>query len=365
MLAAASLATLLLAAPALAAAGAAPVNLIIDTDMSTDCDDVAALCLAHALVDRGEAELLAVLHNTGLDTGVCAVSAINTYYGRPATPVGAYQGSFAAGERGQYADDLCSRFPAALHNKSEAPAALGVYRAALAAAPDGSVVIASIGFSTNLQALLLSGPDAHSPLGGAALVRRKVREAAWMGGGFPRTGAGTALPRGEWNFAHNGDPFVGASTNATLGAWPAAVPRTFAGFEVGVDVMTGAVLTNGSAAANPCRAAFIDLQGPATNRSSFDPLTVLYAVRGAGAFWTRGAAGHNAVGTDGLNVWEASGGGAQSGESYLVQAAPPDAVAAAIDALLLQPPRASLPPTPPPPSLANVPRIAVSRVRNT
>lgn len=43
----------------------APVRLIIDTDMSTDVDDVAALCMAHALADRGEVEIAAVVHNTG------------------------------------------------------------------------------------------------------------------------------------------------------------------------------------------------------------------------------------------------------------------------------------------------------------
>ena len=37
------------------------------------------------------------------------------------------------------------------------------------------MVIASIGFATNLLALLRSPPDATSPLDGQALVRAKVR----------------------------------------------------------------------------------------------------------------------------------------------------------------------------------------------
>ena len=65
-------------------------RLIIDTDMSSDCDDVGAVCIAHALMDRGEAELVAVVHNTGLDTGAGAIAAINQYYGRPMLPIGAY-----------------------------------------------------------------------------------------------------------------------------------------------------------------------------------------------------------------------------------------------------------------------------------
>ena len=50
------------------ASAAIPVKLIIDTDIGgggcKDVDDVAAICIANALVDNGEAELLAVVHNT-------------------------------------------------------------------------------------------------------------------------------------------------------------------------------------------------------------------------------------------------------------------------------------------------------------
>ena len=57
-------------------------GLIIDTDMSTDCDDVGAVCVANALADNGEVNLLAVVHNTGLPEGAGAISVLNTYYGR-------------------------------------------------------------------------------------------------------------------------------------------------------------------------------------------------------------------------------------------------------------------------------------------
>ena len=45
---------------------------------------------------------------------------------------------------------------------------------ALSKAPDGSVSIASIGFTTNLEDLLKSGPDDASPLTGPQLVAKKV-----------------------------------------------------------------------------------------------------------------------------------------------------------------------------------------------
>merc|ERR1719460_1715440 len=128
---------LLFASMVAAAAGTnkSPTQLIIDTDMSGDCDDVGAVCIAHALMMRGEAKLLAVAHNTGLDTGVGAISAIYTYYGQH-VPIGAYKGQFDMGLRGPYVDDLAKNFPNKITNASQAPDALKVYRRVLAAAPN-------------------------------------------------------------------------------------------------------------------------------------------------------------------------------------------------------------------------------------
>jgi hypothetical protein len=48
-----------------------------------------------------------------------------------------------------------------------------------------SVVIASIGLLTNLAALLQSPPDKYSQLNGHALVAKKVKRLAVMGGSYP------------------------------------------------------------------------------------------------------------------------------------------------------------------------------------
>ena len=45
-------------------------DLIIDTDMSIDVDDVGMLCAAHALVDLGEARILSVLHDSHAVYGI-------------------------------------------------------------------------------------------------------------------------------------------------------------------------------------------------------------------------------------------------------------------------------------------------------
>eukprot|EP00966_Prymnesium_polylepis_P170943 3951543-Prymnesium_polylepis.1 len=51
---------------------------------------------------------------------------------------------------------------------------------------DHSVVIAAIGFTTNIAALLRSPPDEISPLSGTELVSKKVRQVIWQGGLYDR-----------------------------------------------------------------------------------------------------------------------------------------------------------------------------------
>jgi len=71
-----------------------PSNLIIDTDMGYDVDDVGAVCIAHALQDAGEANILGIVHDTGFEKGIGAVSVLNTFYGHD-IQLGAYNGVFA------------------------------------------------------------------------------------------------------------------------------------------------------------------------------------------------------------------------------------------------------------------------------
>jgi hypothetical protein len=127
---------------------AAPVGLILDTDMSGDCDDAGTLALLHALADRGECELLATVVNRKDLTGASAAAtdAINTFYGRPDLPIGTdKQGPTALQRTSAYARALRDEFPNDIGPDDRAPDALDVYRRVLAAQPDGSVVICSVG----------------------------------------------------------------------------------------------------------------------------------------------------------------------------------------------------------------------------
>ena len=234
--------------------GAAGVPLLIDTDMSIDVDDVGALCAAHALADRCETRLLAMVHDTGLGAGAAALSLINEYYGRGDLPIGSYTGvvgdptlttepQWTSHGRGVYVDYLVERWPQGAATFGPQASAVRVMRDALGSAEDGSVVLASIGFATNIRQLLLSesGSGGDSLPSGVELVRAKVRHMVMMGG---RARPDWRRNPPEWNFAGCGrgcGPYAAlpAITNATLRAWPPSVPLSFIGFEAGVDVQTG------------------------------------------------------------------------------------------------------------------------------
>lgn len=163
----------------------AAVPIIIDTDMSFDVDDVGAVCMAHALHDLGEARLLAIGHSSGYPQGIGAASVLAHFYGHDDIPLGAYKGPFGLHVNrsegwvtGDYVPSLVKDWPSPVKHSDEVPDAVEVYRRALAAADDHSVVIVAIGFATNLAALLRSAVDDIVPLSGHDLVARKVRVGA-------------------------------------------------------------------------------------------------------------------------------------------------------------------------------------------
>ena len=227
--------------------------------MSFDVDDVGALCVAHALADRGEVELLATVHDAGVPQGIGGVSVLNRYYNRAALPLGAFKGRFGRTPggngwvHGPYLSSLLQRWPAVVQNSSEVHDAVAIYRRVLAAAADGSVVIACIGFPTNLALLLRSPADAHSYLGGMELVALKVRRVVYQGGHFPSRGAvGFNWACGAEFYDHSTlDDGCASATKFAINTMP--VEQYFS--DKGEHVYAGAPLAACQPDNNPCRAA--------------------------------------------------------------------------------------------------------------
>ncbi|CAA9561853.1 MAG: Inosine-uridine preferring nucleoside hydrolase [uncultured Truepera sp.] len=279
------------------------VPIIFDTDLGYDCDDAGALAVLHALADRGEANILATMTVVGDPHSAGALDVINTYYGRPDIPVGAYQGERWAdarpywyGSATDFLTPLVEGYPSSIKHKDSAPDAVQLYRKLLAAQPDNSVTVVAVGFSLNLANLLASAPDALSPLDGRALVGRKVKRLVYMGGMVQGT-------RPDFNLG-DGPYRNGSTARRVLAGWPTEI--VFAGAEIGRSIMTGSSL-QAHLPDNPVARAY-DLY-PGTNRGgerpSWDLTAVLYAVRGGGDFWRVVRDEHLTISADGTTRWQA------------------------------------------------------------
>ncbi len=167
--------------------------VIFETDLGNDIDDALAMDLLYKYQDAGRIRLLAVnLNKEGLAPAEY-VDILNTWYGYPDIPVGIIRD-------GVDCETVAVNYAQAVVNLKDAdgrplfarshpgyadyPEAVTLYRKLLAAEPDTSVVIASVGFSTNLARLLASPADEISPLTGKELVARKVKLLSMMAGCF-------------------------------------------------------------------------------------------------------------------------------------------------------------------------------------
>lgn len=301
------------------------MKVLLDTDMDTDCDDAGALAMLHAFADRGEVEILATMVSSRYRWSAPTVDAINTYYGRPDLPIGVPKGDGATLKRQyRYPEQIAEAFPHDLPSNEEAPDAVDVYRQVLAAQPDTSVVLVTVGYLTNVRDLLASGPDAHSLLSGLELARRKVKRWVCMGGRYPHE-----LDPGPWgNFKPDPDAAVWAAR-----VWPGHV--VFSG--LGTEVLTGAALA-ATPETNPVRRAYeLYLGDLAKQRPSWDQTALLYAVRGAANLFEIEKQGYNHLFPDGTNVWRQAPDDPR--HALLLQKATPEQLSDVIETLMVQPPR--------------------------
>jgi purine nucleosidase len=280
-----------------------PIRLIFDTDICGDCDDVLALGMIHALQSRGYCRLVAVTISADHEHAAPFVSAVNTFYGRGDIPIGCV-GKGGVVEKSAFLslveeqDGGRLRYPHQINSPSGCPDATSVLRAALAAQPDGSVVVAQVGFSTNLARLLDSPADAHSPLSGLELVRRKVRLLSLMAGAFaPIEGKGRYL---EYNVVKDIP-----SAQALGERWPTAM--VYSGFEIGIALPYPADSIERDYAYvphHPLAEAYIRRNPPPHNRPTWDLTSVLYAILPDRGYFDVSPRGRVTVEPDGFTHFE-------------------------------------------------------------
>lgn len=308
----------------------APVPVILDTDMLTDCDDAGALALLNKFTHDGEANLLACVvdsRDADLSSGA-TIRAIDTYYGHASIPIGVYHGPLVRPAGSHYTKDIHAKFDPDFPADDKLPAALDVYRKALAAAGDGSVVIVSIGFPENLEDLLNSRPDAACSLAGLDLVKRKVKQLVVMGGSFPHAA-------GDFNL---GSYKLGAVSADVLSRWP--TPVIYSGGEIGNGLSLGKSL-QATPDTNPVKIIY-GLFGDSTHnalrdgRQGWDPSAAWLAVRGPGDFWSVVSGGTYKIDPKtGGGTWTPSPAGMQS---YITVKRDPKLVAQEMDKKLAEAP---------------------------
>ena len=237
-----------------------PVNILHGTDWWTDCDDIAALRLllnAHA---AGAIRLLGIGINSVMTYSAPSVSAF-CEYSHLNIPIGVDKNAVRNGDQCRYQETL-AKYPHTIKSNDECPDAWKLYRRILAQL-NGKADITDVGFPQIIMQLLKSPPDALSPLSGVELVREKVDRIWLMAGKWDE-------PDGkEYNLSAY--PVCSEAGDYICRYCP--VPITFVGFEVGLDVITGAHVPED----DPLKQAFI-AHGSEKGRCSWDPLTVLTAI---------------------------------------------------------------------------------------
>lgn len=260
-----------------------PVQLIFETDMGNDVDDVVALAMIHTYVQQGDANLLMIGVNKDRPTAPDYVRLMNEFYGRGEIPIGMVHDGAKERE-----DDFCWK-TLRMTNEDGSPVyrlapktyedAVTLYRKVLSKAKNRSVVIASVGFSTNLARLLESGPDGISSLSGPDLIKKKVARLVVMAGSFPES------KRKEYNVDRDVP-----SAKKVFSDWPTDI--WISPFELGDVVRFPATSVENDFAwaggHHPLVDGYVSYLPMPYDRQMWDPTAVLCAVEGTSAFTVNG-----------------------------------------------------------------------------
>ncbi len=298
--------------------------IIFDSDMGPDYDDVGAITMLHAFADSGYIKILATVASTNYD-GVAAVfDVLNTYFNRPDLPVGVpRKNGLKLKDFQHWTDSLLINHPHTINLNEEVPDAVEVYRKILAAQPDKSVTIVTVGFFTNLANLLQSGPDEYSKLNGKELVQKKVKELVSMAGRFP---SGK-----EFNVEKDA-----AASQIVFTQWPTSI--LLSGFEIGQKIKVGLPLINndnikGSPVKDVFRISIPMAKEDSAGRMSWDETAVLVAAKGYAPYYTI-TRGTMVVKDDGSNTWSNAG----NKHAHLVEKVKPREVQALINKWIMHQP---------------------------
>lgn len=172
---------------------------------------------------------------------------------------------------------------------------MDLYHKYLSAADNKSVTIIRIGNTINLYALIASPADSYSPLNGTELIRAKVAELAVQ-----------AAANGKSYNLYSEKP---QEAEIVIDDWPADVPLTYIGSNIGGNVLFGTRLTTElSLTVNPVAYTFNHSVGYNTSYKTWDATAMYYAVRGLDDVYAFDfTQGHDVADINATTHWVANG----------------------------------------------------------
>ena len=257
--------------------------IILDTDIGSSTDDLFALEMLYRYEQEGRCRLLGVVVDREGEDCAAVADVMNNYFGHSDLPIGLVKEGipnpavwidYKALPTYTTADGQ-PMFLRSVSDYSALPDGWQLYRRLLAAQPDHSVSICSIGFVTALAQLLLSEADEYSPLSGVELVRQKVKCIYLMGGVFGKS------EEPDFNFSQ-GITFA----KDFFRLWPQEVDMVFSPMEVGQDIeyTPEQVISNVSwTDIHPIKQVYLTCNCN-TGQKMWDPMAVIHAVEGDGLF---------------------------------------------------------------------------------
>jgi pyrimidine-specific ribonucleoside hydrolase len=303
-----------------------PVNVIFDTDMGPDYDDVGAITLLHNFASQGKAKILATIASTKYARVGPVLSVLNTYFKQPNIPIAVPRGDVSPlADSQKWSDTLVAKYPHALKSNADAPDAVALYRQILAKQPDSSVTIITVGFFNNIADLMQSKADSYSPLTGEQLIDKKVIKMVSMAGKYP---SGR-----EFNIDEQAK-----ASKYVFDNWKK--PIILSGWEIGVKIFSGLPLIKDSTIKNSpvkdvFRISIPKAKEDVNGRMSWDQTAVLVGVAGNKPYY-RLQRGTIHVDDSGANTWKNNTSGSHY---YLVPIVPAQQVQDVVNKMMLYQPK--------------------------
>lgn len=279
-----------------------PVPVIFETDMGNDVDDGLALAMLFRYADQGKINLLGISNNKQSLSSLQFIDLMRKQYNYNQLPIATVrdgvQGEDEARSFARKVMDYREKgkliYSSNIKRYGDAEDAISFYRRMLAGSKDTSVVIISVGFSTNLAKLLGSKPDRYSKLSGLALVKRKVKFLSTMAGNFSRP------VQKEFNVISDLP-----AARKLFSNWPTAI--YISPFEVGASVHfpASAIEANlGYSGHQPLVRAYREYITMPYNRETWDLSAVLFAVEKQAQYFKQSMPGKLLVDEQGYTTFK-------------------------------------------------------------